>query len=71
MLQVHPGSQDRKYDSDSERDLDNLLKFHDALQDTLQRMPSRSPDNLTNQGSAFRRNSAAEIDSDSEKFTSW
>ena len=34
VLQVRPG-QERPYDHNSERDLANLLKFHDALQDTL------------------------------------
>ena len=74
VLQVQPGSQGRKYDSDSERDLDNLLQFHDALQDTLQRMPSRSPPHSSPrfvQGTNFRRGSAGEIDSDSENIYSW
>jgi hypothetical protein len=74
VLQVPPGSQDRKYDSDSERDLDNLLQFHDALQDTLQRMPSsRSPQQNSPrlvEGTTFRRGSAGEIDSDSEHIYS-
>lgn len=71
MLQVPPGSQGRKYDSDSERDLDNLLQFHDALQDTLQHMPShstnREPPTYV-QDRTLRRTSAGEIDLEDENF---
>lgn len=36
MLQVAP-TRERVYDDPSERDLDNLLKFHDALQSQIQK----------------------------------
>lgn len=69
VLQVPPGSQGRKYDSDSERDLDNLLQFHDALQDTLQHMPSNSTKQeppTYGREKTLRRTSAGEIDSEDD-----
>lgn len=66
--EVLPPRLDRKYDSDSERDLDNLLQFHDALQDTLHRIPSHSPNGNMPANSEFplRRRASGEMNSDDD-----